>query len=88
MSEGDITQIKVSTARIEEQVKALTAAMGVQHQTLSRQIENLANKESVEDIDGRVKKLESAQNWIVKGVVGAAMTAVFAATGLSKKVGL
>jgi cell division protein FtsX len=88
MSEGDITEIKISTARIEEQMKALTAAMGVQHQNLSKQIESLAGKDAVADIDDRVKKLESAQSWIVKGVVGTAMTAVFAAAGLGKKMGL
>jgi hypothetical protein len=88
MSDTDLTEIKISTARIEEQVKALTAAMGVQHQTLYRQIENLAGKDAVADIEERVEKLESSQSWIVKGVVGSAMTALFAAAGLGKKMGL
>jgi len=88
VNESDITLIKVSNARIEEQLKALTAAMGVQHQNLSGQIERLAGKESVADIEERVEKLESAQSWLVKGVAGAVMTAVFAATGLGKKIGI
>lgn len=72
MSESDISAIKVSTVRIEEQLKALTAAVSVQHEALG----------------DRVKKLEDAQSWIVKGVVGTAMTAIFAAAGLGKKIGL
>lgn len=88
MSDSDFTQIKVSNARIEEQLKALTAAMGVQHRTLSDQIDKLAGKEAMADIESRVEKLETSQNWLVKGVVGTALTAVFAATGVGKKFGL
>jgi len=68
----DLTEIKVATARIEEQLKGLVSAMTMRH----------------DDLEGRVAKLEQAQSWVVKGVIGTAATALAAATGLTKKIGL
>lgn len=72
MMSDDLTEIKVATARIEEQLKGFMSALTLRH----------------EDHDARLAKLEQAQSWVVKGIVGSAMTAVAAATGLTKKIGL
>lgn len=88
MADDDLTEIKISTARIEEQVKALAAATAMQHSNLSDQMKKLADKTTMDDIDGRVMKLESAQGWVVKGIIGTAATAIAAASGLTKKIGL
>ena len=84
----DLTDIKISTARIEEQVKALSAATSLQHKNLSEQMSTLASKDDLDGHGERLDKLESAQSWVVKGVIGAAITAVAAASGLTKKFGL
>lgn len=87
-NEADLTEIKVSTARIEEQVKSLVTTTSLQHKIMSEQIEKLAGKAEVEDIEARVEKLESAQSWVVRGIVMTAMTALAAAAGIGKKLGL
>ncbi len=84
----DLTAIKVSTARIEEQVKALSEATRLQHQNLSQHIEKLAGKEALADLDDRVVKLEKAHGWVIKGIIGTAATALVSATGALKKLGL
>jgi hypothetical protein len=84
----DLTEIKVSTARIEEQVKALSTTTTLQHKNLSEQMEKLAAKADVADLDVRVQKLEAAQGWVVKGVVGTAGAALLALSGVMKKIGL
>lgn len=87
-NENDLTEIKVSTARIEEQVKSLVTTTSLQHKIMSEQIEKLAGKAEVQDIEARVEKLESAQSWVVRGIVMTAMTALAAAAGIGKKLGL
>lgn len=88
MSSEDLTDIKISTARIEEQIKALVSSTSLQHKNLSEQMGRLASKDDLEDHAGRLDKLESAQGWVIKSVIGAAITAVAAASGITKKFGL
>lgn len=87
-NENDLTEIKVSTARIEEQVKSLVTTTSLQHKIMSEQIEKLAGKAEVRDIESRVEKLESTQSWVVRGIIITAMTALAGAAGISKKLGL
>ena len=87
-NEDALTEIKVSTARIEEQIKALVNSTTLQHSNLSQQMEKLATKTSMDEIDERVEKLEAAQRWVVKGVLGAVFAALLSLTGLSRKFGL
>ena len=77
----DLTEIKISTARIEEQVKALSNATSLQHKNLSEQMDKLAGKESMADLEMRVATLEKAHGWVIKGVFATAATAVATATG-------
>lgn len=84
----DLTEIKVSTARIEEQVKSLVTTTSLQHKIMSEQIEKLAGKAEVEDLADRIEKLESTQSWVVRGIIITAMTALAGAAGISKKLGL
>lgn len=88
MSDDDLTEIKVLTARIDERVGALSDSMAVQHKSLSDKIEGLAAKVSLDGVEDRVAKLEATQTWLVRGIVGTAMTALAAASGLTKKLGL
>lgn len=85
---NDLTAIKISMARIEEQVKALAAATTLQHRNLSDQMGKLADKTAMADIDDRVAKLESAQGWVIKGVIAAGATALMSVSGVAKKLGL
>lgn len=84
----DITQIKISTARIEEQVKALASATNVQYQTLSEQMEGLAGKQHLSDLEARVLKMEANHSWVVRGVIATGATVIATAMGLTKKIGL
>ena len=86
--QDDLTEIKISTARIEEQVKALSAATSLQHNILSGQMQTLASKSMVDDLEDRIEKIEHAHSWVIKGVIGTAITAFAAASGLTKKIGL
>lgn len=85
---NDLTAIKISTARIEEQVKALAAATTLQHKNLSDQMVKLADKTAMAEIEERVDKLETAQSWVVKGVLAAGATALMSVSGVAKKLGL
>ena len=84
----DITSIKISTARIEEQVKALGNAVSVQYQTISEQIETLAGKQHVSDLEARVMKMEANHSWVIRGVIATVATVVATAMGVTKKIGL
>lgn len=84
----DLTAIKISTARIEEQIKALTAATSLQHRNLSDQMVKLADKTAMDDIEARVSDLEAAQGWVIKGVLAAGATALMSLSGIARKIGL
>lgn len=84
----DLTEIKVSTARIEEQVKALNVSTSLQHSNLSEQMGKLARKEDVDDVDIRVTKLENVMGWVIKGLITSGLTAIVALSGIARKVGL
>jgi len=86
--QDDLTEIKISAARIEEKVQALMASTSLQAITLSSQLDKLASKEQVEDLDARVQKLEAAQSWLVKSVIATAAAALASLSGLSRKIGL
>ena len=88
MDRDDITDIKVAIAHTEEQIKSLSGLMSMQHKSIADKIEGLASQSMVDVMSKRLEKIESNQSWVIKGIIGTIATAIAAAIGIGRKIGL